>query len=1006
MTVTRAARRGRRLVPALIVALIALAALGTTGASAAPHHAAAKGGKLIVAPKRGQLIDANVAKLSIRAGGSTRVRLNGRWIPARDFSRARHGIRSLQASLSYGLRPGPNTLTVKMKLDGEIQRASVRFRVKPPAPLLGAGTDEVAGTGDEVRLAGQTEAGGDRGSIGWTPIRIPGQGAQSCAQPASRAQRRSPAGLSAAFRPSVPGEYVYRLKSGSGAGAVADTTVATIVEPNHMVPVDTMTAGRTEPAANRGIRVGRSTYLLSNAQGPESARYSGLQVLVLKRNTLECVSNRRYRDASELKTDLQVLDSSYLVIVAMQPHAAPQVDSLKLGEALGRIGYPSPEDGAPITEGSFSMIGVPGMPHGDANAYIQSPLRDEDARMEGNFLPDQYANYGYVPSLSEPIDFAARGPQTCGDDKSDCEANTGYTLTVLDGHTGAKLSEKFFATGNPKVGEAETAGLVEAIKKVADDDVVELSSSSRRTGSESSFAPPMLAVKQPLYRKLEDAIASVGGTRNGFNRTSRAAGVPASGGQTYFLVGWKGAKEGEGAEAAAGVFGQGAAPVLHGILRPDRESLLRPALESDITTGLNLPEVMMWKPTQKWPLEDDPAAMKAFAFLGEKFPQKLGAEPRTSYWELNLEPSKWESMATAIRAIGWDPSFAKEGFEEPEFGAARKQLADELDWVANAREYLTNLAEPFNDNALRSWAQVQTIEQKIYAEAQASEEDTSFKWVELTSILLKLAGPLTAHISNTFGELLDLEKWAFGPNENGLPGYTEVNLKSTELGIELMNEMISGAKTYRAMLDVIVSDPKKLEKIGILGNCKKGSKECGEFAFSPEDEIQVSADLFRSIQRIAYEKLLPTSYDVYRLNRDPQPQAVGGRPRDPVDYACDGFYHPWGDYEFRVRKWTFAALLEEQDVEGGGLQNRWQLLAIGTPPAHSEHDYAPSWKVLNRMFSPVPKSNDNPEEEGEGIGLGMSAEEFLAKQKPWTFWAQVIDPEIPLEACHYASPSS
>ena len=72
----------------------------------------------------------------------------------------------------------------------------------------------------------------------------------------------------------------------------------------------------------------------------------------------------------------------------------------------------------------------------------------------------------------------------------------------------------------------------------------------------------------------------MGGTRNGFNRIARKPGGQAGGGLTYALVGWKGAGEGEGKETAAGVDGAPEAPSMNVLLRPDRQSRMRP-LESD-----------------------------------------------------------------------------------------------------------------------------------------------------------------------------------------------------------------------------------------------------------------------------------------------------------------------------------------------------------------------------------------------------------------------------------------
>ena len=73
---------------------------------------------------------------------------------------------------------------------------------------------------------------------------------------------------------------------------------------------------------------------------------------------------------------------------------------------------------------------------------------------------------------------------------------------------------------------------------------------------------------------------------------------------TYALVGWQGAGEGEGAEAAADVEGEGDAPELSGVLRPDHESLLRPE-EGDSSPDA-LTELVMKEPTTKWPLETNP----------------------------------------------------------------------------------------------------------------------------------------------------------------------------------------------------------------------------------------------------------------------------------------------------------------------------------------------------------------------------------------------------------------
>src|SRR4051794_18793105 len=102
----------------LVVGLALLGALLAIPAANAARHGEVKGGRLIVSPRVGAVVEANTASIGIRSGGRLRVRLNRHWIPASEFGRARHGVRRLQASLSQGLRPGRNFLTVTMRRNG------------------------------------------------------------------------------------------------------------------------------------------------------------------------------------------------------------------------------------------------------------------------------------------------------------------------------------------------------------------------------------------------------------------------------------------------------------------------------------------------------------------------------------------------------------------------------------------------------------------------------------------------------------------------------------------------------------------------------------------------------------------------------------------------------------------------------------------------------------------------------------------------------------------------
>jgi hypothetical protein len=980
---------------ASILAVLALALLGASSAGAAPHQAKAKGGKIIVAPRGGQVLTANVAKLSIRTGRGLRIRLNGKWIPAKEFGRARRGVRTMQASISHGLRAGRNTLTVKLRRHGHRRRATVRFRVEPPAPLIGAGRDEVAAVGEDVQLAGRFEppAKPARETIEWTPIEFADHD-PSCEAGGKPPRLRSPDGLTANFTPRAPGEYLFRVTDRSRPGRPTDVVRGTAVYKNRMVPVETIVAGSGD-AAKRGIKVGKVTYLLSQADGPADG---GLQVLVLKRETLECVSDSRYRNAAELEAGLKDVKSPELAIVAMQPGAAAgQFDGKALYKALGSIGFPQEDDQSlPTAGGSFSGIGVGGFARGDADVNILPNGSNEEARMKGVLAVDQYDNFGYIPTLREPFKWAIDDPINPCTEKRECENYTGFFVQVQNPRTGKVVGEGLFPTGAAAAGPEYHEGRVEEMIKLIEGApagaVVQVVADSQRLASENTYPPSLLPVPQAMYQRLLKAIVSIGGTKNGFNKTATTRGSLKSSGQTYALVGWKGAKEGEAAEAAANVFGQSSAPRLIGELRPNRLSLLRPAQESEAETHTNLADVVMWDPSEKWPLEDNPGEMRALAYLGPKV--KLGTKPRLEYWEQLLTPATWIADGEKVARMKYaDVPAAERKFTEAEFKATVSEFSNELIWVGQTKEYVERLSKPFTSKVFESWAEAEKIANEIYENTEAKNVETSLRWVEFTSIMLKLAGPLTGHISNTLGEIMDLGVWGFGATETGRPTYTEVSLEATKLASELSTEMKNAAETYEAMEKVIVSDPNKLKKVGTQANCSVTEPTCDpEFVFTDRTQKRASAEIARSVRRLAYEKLIPTFYLTHNLNRDRFPEEVEGKTREIGTYLCSGVAYPWNGYNKQEQELASTNLLQELDFEHGGKRDWWQTLVLSVKTGKS-HGEPPKAKYLEDMFDPVPDTSDPTEK-----GLGMNPEEFLATT-PWSLWDENTSTRPPEDTC-------
>ena len=190
------------------------------------------------------------------------------------FGLPRHGVRTLPASVSYGLRRGKNVLAVRVRRRGKApRRATVRFFVRGKGPLIGAGRDRRVVVGSDVGLYGQAKGVGAAPSkLHWKVVTAPAPLEPAQGSP-SPAEITSPDGPTAGFRPTALGSYVVRLTHGSGRSATSDRVRLDAVPPNPLVPIETM---RLDGSMIGAIKVGDHVY-------PAGAV---LHVLVLDRRTL------------------------------------------------------------------------------------------------------------------------------------------------------------------------------------------------------------------------------------------------------------------------------------------------------------------------------------------------------------------------------------------------------------------------------------------------------------------------------------------------------------------------------------------------------------------------------------------------------------------------------------------------------------------------------------------------------------------------------------------------
>jgi len=957
---------------AILLAFVALlAALTTLALPAATPAAAPAAKRLVLSPRPGQVVRSNVALLRFNPGKRAKVlsaRLNGKEIRGQ-FGRGRGGVRTLKASLSFGLRQGRNVLRVRVRpKGGAVRTAQVSFQVRRPSGLVGAGRDQTLDVDGNVQVEGST-ARNECGPLQWTVERAP--------RAAHGFALTSPAGTGAGFDPHIPGTYVLRLTAGDGSCGGSDEVTVKVLERSRLVPFESMAATQGE---GRGIRVGVNTYLLKNAEGAAAGSGTFAQLLVLDRGTLELVANRRYGNEPQAIAEyLGKLQTGVdLAVLVLQPGGSGEVDGLE--SALKSIGAPAGQ--LPKGSGSMTLIGVPGMAADEAK-FNFSESGNPAAEMKGYLTPDQWGNYGFASSTHVPFNFGPKEAAEC----DDCGNAVGFRLHHFDARTGAPAANngQIYKTNAPiDQAEAEITRLTNALDAIPHDDVVMIETLSTKNPDGSGYLRPVTFMPERLVAGLTEAIVRVGGTRNAFNRILLKPGALASDGMTYALVGWQGAGEGGGVEAAADVEGEGDAPELSGVVRPNNESLLRP--EEGDGSPKALTEVVMEKPTEEWPMENknESAAMLAFEWLGEHT-EKLSKDPRADYVRQPFDQATWNGIAKEVKEKEFSQVPRKERkFTAKDFLKAREELVTELKWVGNVRSYLENLAKPISDSEILSYTKVKKISADVYKESQAPKNESTMRWLEFTQILLELGGPFTHEVSGTVASAMSLGIWLFGANQEGGEA-DEIPFEADQLGDKIVQQMHQTVETYKRMGDVIVSDPAKLQFVGIHGGCSSENKNCPPgWSFSTEDKTTLRADIQRTVEREAWQELLPMGFRVFKTN----PQRLENPP-DLREYDCGGNIHPFSNFSQTQENLVVYPLLWEVGTANGH-ENTWRPLVLAQPRGIYFHATTLADTTAEKVFGPVSASK-SPEEGGLDVPLSR-----LVPEKAWEWWA----PEPPVNPTH------
>jgi hypothetical protein len=1003
---------------------------GLTQGALAAGKARGEKRRLVVTPRPGRRVRSHPLRIRVRAGDGRRdlrVRLNGRRID-REFGPERKGVRLGLAGASHGLRHGPNVLRVLARQPGATRwrRATVRFRVARNGPLAGAGRNRRIHVRQRIRLNGSaSQSARKRGHrklrYRWRLLHAPRRSVLRRSHRRKKAVARL-ARLRAprpSFRPDVPGAYVFRLTTSEGRRSSSDRVRIDTAPRSWLVTLDTMATSKGQV----GISVNGRFY---SAGGPEGFLTATcyVQVLVLDRATLGLVANETFGEAtcqadsnrgpnvvSRVAKFLGRYDDSKLVIAASQPSfTAPTgfADALgSIGLSKSREGLGTPHEfnrnGKLVTDpgvgGKVSVIGVPGMARGEAQARV---VYDDDGgapgagALNGYLTPDQYNNFKWLPSERIPFDLRAGSAPptsptntiTVGDEKYETSlpqgASGGYQVLILDRRTlqprgGAKAFDVSASQSVQASHDALKAMHDHIAANMREGDLLFVVS----LGAPSAHVESWTVA--PALSDLAGLISEAGGTRNNFVWALRNH-FP------YALLGRGSVGQLNGEEAIAeGSSGQGTR--LRGALMIDQVSVFGPRDTSGLT-GVHdgLIRELLKSPSTEWPLSHDPEALAALSYIGSQIRQ-LGPDPRTAY----VNKLDWDSITGKVKEESYPGPghrFCTKvpiGHRCPSFERAKAEMVKEMRLVANVRTYLANVSEPFSSDALVSWAALGSIGETIQKAASAEPND------KVLSLVLDVVGGILDVIPLAFPEALvvqsviaevvavayatSVEYWT--QNRKG-GSNDEVQTTASRLGLEMAERFKDAKLGFWKMGNVIVTDPAKLQMVGSIANCNPvHNNSCPyEWAWTPGVETRTSSALLRGTEASFYEELMPLGFPSYRLEPAPDEIIIDESETIPWPSAPSINSFRCGlNYPFRYRNNLATIVLQDATYTPESSTYSTQAFrpyfayAIGAKKGVDilhPSPAAPPQSILDRMFDPV-----DPGGEPSKGGLGINRPNYM-----------------------------
>jgi hypothetical protein len=793
--------------------------------------------------------------------------------------------RSFHAQLAAdnGMRFGRNrlTLTAFDRLSGDYRVISERFTVGRGAPLVGAGKEQTATVGSRVRLDGSSSAAGHgKLRMHWRIAKAPRhsgarlRGARS-AHPTLVGGRPGVYRIALATTQTSAKPAAGAAKASSVETPTTDSTEVSL-QPDVLpegVPIETI----VNPSSPE-VKVNGKSYPMENPGG------SFAQVVILDRATLELVKNTSVNaDDGSLPVAfdiaLRTASSQDLVIVSggggekVGPAEFQLVSEIE--DSLEEIGgVEGPLDQSRLAGGEFSVIGVPGLAHGEGTQLygesltpgspagaISGLLRiDTSGNFTFNWPAGDRAKFELGSDTGPGQNTIVIGPQTYVEELYGYE--TGFHMVWVNPTNLAELGQETV----PATAEGLTTLAIRLTKAEEEGALVFLSS----YGSPDLTAPagtPLAKAVGEVAQKLQYFGASLYGFvgltgSGGFSFVGRALGEKYEGiGSATELV-----------QADAGA----ATDRITGELTRSKQGSFVPGSSGSPDSfsaeplGRSVLAGVLAQPLQ--PFKQLPQAAetyiyeKVFTPNGESIPEPAGGI-RSFYWVGGSDYSGEEFEATLLPRLRklTCTSGCPAGLAE-----TKATLENEFEEVQRVKHYFEEgvsgtirgvFSSATGDGGAVFFGVQQYID-GLYGNPQGSieaqEETDVYKGV--LSVGRGVAGliPGGGQIGATLSLIQGVGEIGQGLalGKNGESVYNPNTVKSDALEwAEHINALtVSGLEGLKATSNLLVSDEGRLRKTVELLNTPAAS---GGLAFDGDEESTMRVGIERSEQRYMWTTMLP-----------------------------------------------------------------------------------------------------------------------------------------------------